>query len=444
VGTARPHKPMKLAIIGGGGVRVPLLVHGLVRRGLPFTEVHLFDADPSRLAVIARLTSARAPQVRVRASGDLATCVADAEFIVTSIRVGGLAAREHDERVALRHGLVGQETVGPAGFAMAVRTLPVLAEYCRAIAEHAPEAWVINFTNPVGIVTQGMRRTGDLKVIGICDTPTELFAEIAHALDLPLDACRFDYIGLNHLGWVREVFHRGQPVLPAIWSDERLLARVYSRPLFPPRYLADRRLLPTEYVYFYEFPQRAVSNTLAAGSSRGAAVRALTEALFSALQTADDPISAYEAYLQTRSASYMQIESGGAAPQPVSPWAELTGYDRIAFDVMHAIVHNTRAIIPLNVPNSGNVPELAPDDIVEVPCVVTGNGATPLHVGAFPSQAAELAARVKRYERKTLDAAFAMSRDALVDALSANPLVPSTDVASRLVDELILTHAPGA
>jgi 6-phospho-beta-glucosidase len=430
---------MKLAIIGGAGVRVPLLVNGLIRRGLAFREIALFDPDGPRLEVIAALAASRAAHVRVTTHDSVAACVSGATFIVTSIRVGGLDARRRDEGTALRHGLVGQETVGPGGFAMAVRTIPVLTEYVRTIAVHAPDAWVINFSNPVGVVTQAMRAAANVKVIGICDTPTELFAEIAHSLGVQSQSCAFDYIGLNHLGWVREVYCAGKPLLASIWNDRDTLARIYSRPLFPAEYLSELRLLPTEYVYYYVFPSRAVSNTKAAGTSRGEVVGRLTDELFTALRSGHtDAIAIYEQYLETRSASYMQIESGQQGPQPVSPWAELTGYDRIAFDVMHAIVHNSHAIIPLNVANNGNIPELAADDVVEVPCAVGASGPRALHVGGLPDAAHDLTVRVKEYERKTMRAADTMRRADLIDALASNPLVPSRDVASQLVDELIL------
>ena len=428
---------MKLAIIGGAGVRVPLLVNGLVTRGLPITHVALFDIDAPRLTTITKLTRMRAPEIPISMHDDVVECVTGADFIVTSIRVGGLASRQHDESVALAHGLVGQETIGPGGFAMAVRTIPVLTAYAKQIARHAPEAWVINFTNPVGIVSQAIRRVGDLKVIGICDTPTELFAEIAHALNLPLHECAFDYVGLNHLGWVREVYHRGRGLLAPLWEHEAQLGSIYARAMFPSSHLAALRLLPTEYVYYYDFPDRAIANIQAAGTNRGTVVSELTDRLFRDLRMDSvDPVRIYEDYLAERSASYMQIESGQAGPRPPSPWAQLTGYDRIAFDVIHAIVHNTHAIIPLNVPNAGNIPELALDDVVEVPCVIAGNGPHALHVGSLPTQVRDLVVRVKEYERLTIDAALTMKRRALADALAHNPLVPSHDLATTLIKEL--------
>jgi 6-phospho-beta-glucosidase len=431
---------VKLAIIGGGGVRVPLLVNGLIRRGLPFSRIALFDPDRGRLATMANLASARAGSAAVTAESDIGECVASADFVVTSIRVGGLRTREHDERVSLAHGVVGQETVGPGGFAMGVRTAPVLTRYAAEIAGRAPDAWVINFSNPVGLVTQAMRRAAPgLKIVGICDTPTELFAEIAHALNVPAGECRFDYIGLNHLGWVRDVRRDGRSLLDAAWHDRRLLDRIYSRPLFSADYLAGLRLLPTEYVYYYAFPELAVANIRRAGTSRGAVVSALTDRLFADLEAAPaDALEVYERYIAERSASYMQIESGLAAPQPPAPWAELTGYDRIAFDVMHAIVNDTNAVIPLNVRNDGNIPDLAADDVSVVRWVVGGHGRRPRRGGAPPPRIRDLVVSVKEYERLTIDAAETMAHDALVNALASNPLVPSRDLAAALVGELRL------
>ena len=430
---------MKLAIVGGGGVRVPLLVNGLIGRGLPFDQVDLFDIDLQRARVMADLVRVRVPGVQVTTHLELDDCVRAAAFVVTSIRVGGLAARRHDENTALAHNLVGQETVGPGGFAMAIRTVPVLAQYARTIAALAPDAWVINFSNPVGIVTQAMREAAPLRIVGICDTPTELFAETTHALGLPVGECTFDYVGLNHLGWLREITRGGQRLLPAVWNDERLLSRIHSRPLFPSSYLARLRLLPTEYVYYYEFPDRAVANIKAAGTTRGEVVNRLTDELFAALASGpSDPIAVYERYLAARSASYMQIESGQPSPNPPAPWAELTGYDRIAFDVMHAIIHDTRAVIPLNVLNQGNIPDLADDDIIEVPCAVGHEGPQPHRVGPLPPQVRDLVLRVRQYERRTIEAAHDGRRDVQAEALAVNPLVPSRDLAAQLVDELAL------
>lgn len=428
---------MKLAIIGGAGVRTPLLVHGLTRSDVPITSVSLFDPDGDRLAVIAPLAARLSGGPGVSAASSLEACLEGASCVFTSIRVGGIEGRARDEQVSLDHGIVGQETVGPGGFAMAMRTIPYIVRYARAVERYAPDAWMINFTNPVGIVTQAVRTATGARIIGICDTPTELFEEIAHALGLPSAECAFDYFGLNHLGWVREVYHQGRPQLARLFEDPARLASVYRTPLFETRFLRELRLLPTEYVYYYYRSKEALENLKRAGSSRGRVIQALNEQLFRDLAAPGaDTVAVYEAYLAARNAGYMQIESGGGTSRSPTPWADVTGYDKIALSVLRAMHRGSNAIIPLNVTNEGNMPELEAGDVVEVPCVVNQNGAKALHVGAVPANVRDLLVRVKDYERRTVAAALSGSQADALAALASNPLVADEALAARLLGAL--------
>ena len=210
---------MKVAIVGGAGVRVPLLVRGLAQAGLGIGEIALFDIDATRLAAIADLSRRVAGDVTVSAHDRPEPCIEGAGFVITSIRVGGARQRAEDEATALAHGVVAQETVGAVGFAMAVRTIPAMVEYARLTMRFAPGAWLITFTNPVSVVTQAVRQETGARAIGICDTPYEIFEDAAHALGLPATECAYDYFGLNHLGWLREVYHRGVPQMDRLWND---------------------------------------------------------------------------------------------------------------------------------------------------------------------------------------------------------------------------------
>jgi 6-phospho-beta-glucosidase len=438
---------VKIAIIGGASVRTPLLVKGLSGSGLPVEEIALFDTDQRRLAAVAALARSYAP--RVREFGDARSCVTGAAFVVLSIRPGGIAARARDESTAMAHGIVGQETVGPAGFAMAMRTVPPSVEYARVVAEAAPNAWIINFTNPVGMVTHAITAAGHSRAIGICDTPTELFERTAHVLDLPHDRCFFDYFGLNHLGWLREVYVDGRPQLHALWSSPECLAHVYGAPFFSAASLRDLRLLPTEYLFFYYSPAAAYENMRRAGHTRAAAITTLNEKLFHDL-AADgaERLAVYEAYLDARSAGYMQTETGirsakASAERHDARSAkaslerhELAGYDRIALAVIRAIHFNANAIIPLNVLNRASISILADEDIVEVPCVVNGNGARPLATERPPASVRDLILRVREYERLTVHATSTRNDDDATRALAANPLIPSREVAASLVRAL--------
>ncbi len=430
---------MKLAIIGGAGVRTPLLVNGLTRSDLPIEHIALYDSDRTRLDVIGALARRVSGRIRLSTSASSAEAIAGADVVFISIRVGGIASRARDEATALGLGLVGQETVGPAGFAMAMRTIPQVVAYAREVTELAPEAWIINFTNPVGIITQAVRTATGARIIGICDTPTETYEEVCHALDIPSSEAFVDYFGLNHLGWVREVYHRGVPQLHRLWAEPERLARVYRTPLFAPEFLRELRLLPTEYVYFYYHGERAVVNTQRAGDSRGRVIERLNAQLMEDLAKVErDPVAIYEAYIAARDAGYMQIESGSSVPRAKSPWAEVTGYDRIALNTVRAIQFNSGAIIPLNVDNRGNLPDLADDDVVEVPCVVNANGALPLHVGPVPDQARSLLQQVKEYERLTVKAALTGDPALARRALAANPLVPTPAAVDALLSSLVL------
>jgi 6-phospho-beta-glucosidase len=430
---------MKIAVIGGGSLRTPLLVNGLTRSDLPIDEIGLYDTDQDRLSIVARL--AQEYSAAARPYADVRACVSGAAFVVVSIRVGGIAARARDEAISLEHGTVGQETVGAGGFAMAVRTIPHVLEYARLVAREAPRAWVVNFTNPVSIVTQAIRSHTSARAIGICDTPTELFEDVARVLGVDAPRCHFDYFGLNHLGWLREVYFDGEPQLERVWRDPARIGRIYRAPLFDARFVQMMRLLPTEYLFYYYFPHAAIDNMKKAGATRGQTIVALNEQLFRDLAASRDRRGTYERYLAARDASYMQIEAGAAGSTTRSSASRatpvsLSGYDKIALHVIRGIHFDANAIIPLNVRNRGTLEGLEDEDIVEVPCVVNANGAHPLSVPGIPDHVRELLVRVKEYERLTIDAAIAGSKDAAVRALARNPLVGEPPLAERLVNAL--------
>ena len=431
-------RAVKIAVIGGAGVRVPLLAGGLSRSDLNLSEIALYDIDQDRLRVIANLASQMANGVKVTTAATPEPAIDGSSFVITSIRVGGAAQRAKDEAVTLAHDVVGQETIGPAGFAMAVRSIPPIVGYGRMVARLAPRAWMINFTNPVSIITQAVHQESDARLIGICDTPLEMFEDAAHALGLPASVCGYDYFGLNHLGWLRDVLFEGEGQLQRIWTDDAKLMSAYRAPLFEPERLRALKLLPTEYLYYYYRPAHALEKIKASGSSRGQFVARLTDELFQALEPSSPQarIPIYQRYLAARDSSYMQLETG-SAPRIKPDWAELSGYDKIALVTIRAIVKDQGAIIPLDVPNRGTFPFLGDDDIIEVPCRIDRSGPRPNAVGPIPDHPRELITTVKQYERATIDAALTGDRRQLADALALNPLVPSKDVAQRLVAAML-------
>jgi 6-phospho-beta-glucosidase len=429
---------MKIAVIGGAGVRTPLLSAGLAGSDLPLEMLTLYDPDKERLGVIAPLADRLAEGVAVTACDTVEECVEGADFVFTSFRVGGIESRARNEATALKLGLVGQETVGFAGCAMALATIPAIVDHAKVVERVAPRAWIVNFTNPVGIITQAVQAAAGARIVGICDTPTELFEEVARALGLPSKECHFDYFGLNHLGWLREVYHGGRPQLEELWREPERLRGLYRTDFFDPVFLAGMRLLPTEYGYFYYETARAIESLQRAGESRGVMLMRLNAKLFKALTSGEgDPETVYREYLAERDASYMQLESGSQEPLTPPPSAAVTGYDRIALAVVRAIHFDTSEVIPLDVPNQGNLSDLLDDDVVEVPCVVNADGPNALNVAPVPEAARELLVRVKEYERLTVRAALERSEELAVEALTLNPLVDSRDLAQRLVAEVM-------
>ncbi len=429
---------MRIAIIGGAGVRTPLLSAGLASSDLPLEELTLYDPDRERLAVIAPLADRMAEGVTVTACDTVEECVEGADFVFMSFRVGGIETRARNEATALKQGLVGQETLGFAGCAMALATIPAMVAHAKVVERVTPHAWIVNFTNPVGIITQAVQTATGARIVGVCDTPTELFEEVARALALPSNECHFDYFGLNHLGWLREVYHGGKPQLAQLWVDPERLRSLYRTNFFDPAFLADLRLLPTEYGYFYYETARAIENLQQAGESRGVMLTRLNAKLFEALTSGEgDPATVYREYLATRDESYMQLESGSKKPLAPPASAAVTGYDRIALAVIRAIHFNASAVLPLDVANRGNIAELEDDDVVEVPCLVNADGPHALNVAPVPDAVRDLLVQMKTYERLTVRAALEGSRELALEALATNPLVGRRDVAEQLVTEVM-------
>jgi 6-phospho-beta-glucosidase len=448
---------MKLAILGGAGARVPLVLVGLLRASdLRFDEVALWDLNRERQEVICRICSAiierEHAHLNVRSAASVEDAVEGADFIVASVRVGGSQSRVLDEQIALSAGVLGQETVGPGGWAMALRTIPVILQYAEISERRAPKAWLLNFTNPVGIVLQALLAAGVRRTIGVCDTPREMFESVAAQLAISSQRAFFDYLGLNHLGWLRSVFVDGRDCLPELLRNPGGLQHIYHVPLFSPEYLQQLGLLPTEYVYFYLNAARTVEKLRQTSQTRGQMVVHQEKVLFDQVASAGTDraliASAYDNFLASRNATYFQLETGAAVGQEKLAMArkelyeKSAGYERIAVDVMRAIATNKPTVFPVDVANNGAMDELDLHDAVEVPCVIDSNGARPLAVGAIPGPIRSLLLQVKEYERLTARAALEGSAKLAIEGLAHNPLVPSRQVAEQLGSEYLKAHNP--
>jgi 6-phospho-beta-glucosidase len=445
----------KLTIIGGGGIRTPLVIHGLAQAQtvLGVAEVALYDTDPGRAALVAALgrevVRQAGAEITITTPVRLEEAVDGAQFILHSVRTGGIAARARDERLAIDHGIAGQETTGLGGLAMALRTIPVALEHAGLIERCAPEAWLISFTNPAGLMTQALRAHTRLRVIGICDTPSEMFFRIALALNQGLEDVECDYFGLNHLGWVQRVLVRGQDVTDRLLNDDAALRSLFHAELFEPAMIRGLGLIPSEYLFFYYARQRALANQRTAGACRGEEIAQLNAVLFSELQREvsagrfQQALAIYRDYLRRRSGSYMKLEAGAdtalreGVEQDEDPFEAATGYHRIALDVTAALVSGQAARIVLNVSNRGAITDLATDDVVEVPCLIDQHGPLPQAFGRLPQAVCGLVQAVKEYEHLTVRAAVEKSRSLAKLALLTNPLIGEWEPASKLTDLLI-------
>jgi 6-phospho-beta-glucosidase len=439
---------MKIAVVGCG-LRTPLLIHGLSHSGLNLRRLVLYDIRPERAQLMARLGCAIAAgrPLDVTAEADLSAAVSDCSFVISSIRVGDMEARARDERITLESGFAGQETTGPAGFAMALRTVPVSIEHASLVQRVSPQAWIINFTNPAGLITQAISQHTGARVVGICDTPAELFFRIALALREPPREVECDYFGLNHLGWVRAVRVRGVDVTDRLLGDDEMLRSLYPAPLFSPELIRSLRLIPTEYVFFYSSQRTARENQVRAGATRAEELLRFNQGVLQELEShiangdTDGALRVYRAYLNRRNASYMHLEGSGksAFHEPEVDWDPFegaTGYHRIAVEAISALSGAEPRRMVLNVRNQGAIEELEHDDVVEVPCMVDRSGPRPLAVGSLPRAVRGLTISVKTYEQLTIEAAVTHDRNRARLALYTNPIVGDWEAAQALVDRL--------
>lgn len=436
---------MRLTILGGGGFRVPLVFRALAGADSGVDTVVLHDTDAARVRAVRAVLDERAGSgpggPRLVVEEDLAAAVRGTDFVFSAIRVGGLAGRSCDERTALGLGLLGQETTGAGGVLYGLRTVPVALRIASTIAAEAPDAWVINFTNPAGMVTEAMSSVLGDRVIGICDSPVGLFRRVARALGVEMSDAWFDYAGLNHLGWLRRVLVGGRDVLPELLSADDALGSFEEGKLFGAPWLRTLGTIPNEYLYYYYFTRDAIASAQAAPATRGEFLLEQQSAFYAPSESPESPSSGggaaarWDAVRREREATYM-AESREAAGVGSRDSADLDGggYDRVALALMRAIAADERATLVLNVRNRSALPGLDADAVVEVPCIVGRNGAHPLAAGALDPAAAALVASVKATERATIAAARSGSRRAAVAALASHPLVDSVTTAERLVE----------
>lgn len=426
-----------ITVLGGGSAYTPGLIMGLLRLQdrLPLKTLTLMDIDANKLSTIGalakRMIGASDPAVEVRTTTDRGAALEGADFVLCQIRVGGLAGRHIDESVPLKYDVIGQETTGPGGFAMALRTIPVLVDIAREMEKRCPDAWLINYTNPTGIVAEAVHHVSSVKMISICDVPLTIQHFVALALGLPRDALTLDYVGLNHLGWVRHVWQGGQDLLPTLRSlagqfdprhvppgigldEERLGKDVhYMLELF-----AKIGVIPSPYLMYYYYSDALVARAKAAPLTRAQEVMAIERDLL--------PF-------------YAEVATG----ERVDLWKKRGGdwHADMMMGLVAAIANDEQRRFIVNLPNNGTIKGLPDDKVVEVPAVVGARGADALNVGAPQPDMLGLMQVVGAYETLTVEAALEGSYDKALRALTLHPLVPSITVAEAILNDFLSAHA---
>ncbi|MBQ6267345.1 MAG: 6-phospho-beta-glucosidase [Clostridia bacterium] len=448
---------MKLAVIGGGGVRSMFLAKSIAQKAaqLGITELVFMDSNEQKLCIYGAMAQTVAERLNsgmeFHLTSDARAAVQDADYVITTIREGGDDMRVKDERIALSMGLLGQETTGAAGFSFAMRSVGALAEYCELIKACAkPGCKVFNFTNPAGVVSQTLRDLGYDFTYGICDAPSGMLRSFEKLYGAPEGSAKGELYGLNHLSYFQSVTINGEEVLPALIENDRAYAETDLR-YFEKSLLRERKAILNEYLYYYYYREKAVANILHAPQTRGEQIaeinRRMTEELsqFDVNWEFDRALAIFEHWYGERENNYMAAESG---VKRQGKWSfdmfgkDDGGYAGVALKFIEIAQGGTPDSMILCVPNGNAIDGLLPTDVVEVTCDIIGGEAIPHRFGRVDAQNLELIRRVKNYERLASEAIRTRSRTRAVEALTLHPLVGSYSLATALVDAYLALNRP--
>ncbi|HBE85740.1 MAG TPA: 6-phospho-beta-glucosidase [Lachnoclostridium sp.] len=427
---------IKIVTIGGGSSYTPELVEGFIKRyeKLPVRELWLVDIEAGREkletvgALAQRMVKKAGLPMKVILSYDRREALKDADYVTTQMRVGLLDARIKDERIPLSHGMIGQETNGAAGMFKAFRTIPVILDIVKDMKELCPEAWMINFTNPAGMITEAVLRYTDYKkVIGLCNVPVNMVNGFARLLDVEPERVTMELSGLNHHIFATDVFVDGQSRLEEILeiyqhisAEDAISMKNFSTLPFSPEFIRGLHCIPCPYHNYYYFTKEQLEEELKEyreGRVRGEVVKKVEEELFELYK--DENLDVKPKQLEMR---------GGAR------------YSDAACNLICSLHNNTGDIQSVDVRNNGTISNLPADSAVEAACIITGGGPKPITVGELKPQINGTIQTIKTFERLVCEAAVTGNRDLAVTALNMNPLCASDHDANAVIHELLEAH----
>jgi len=413
-------KNLKVGVIGAGSTYAPELIDGFIKRRdeLSVSEIVMMDIDKERLDITGglaqRMVKRGSLNTKIKLTLNRKEALEGADFVVSQIRVGLMEGRARDESIPLEYGVIGQETTGPGGFCMALRTIPVMIEMAREMESLSPNGWMINFTNPSGIITEALTRYSKVKIVGLCNAPITYQNRFAELFNVKREQIWMDYFGLNHLSWIRKVFLDGNDVtnlvLEKILSGE---AEELPGYVFNKKMIKALGMIPNGYLMHY-YHGNKILDKLMHNPGRAEVVMKIDRELLDLYK--DPNLNEKPKILEQR---------GGA-------W-----YSDAAVALISAIINDKKEVHIVNVRNQGCLPGLTADSVVEVPALVKSTGPYPLVQEEIPLGVRGLVQLVKAYEQLTVEAAVHGSREAALLALANHPIVPNVDVAEKLLDRLI-------
>jgi 6-phospho-beta-glucosidase len=416
---------IKVCVIGAGSSYTPELIEGLVETWdeLPVRKLSLMDINPERLEIIGglakRMISAGEREIELEITQDRQQAIRGSRFVINQIRVGGMEARIKDEKIPLRFGVIGQETTGPGGFAKALRTIPVVLSIAEDIQKFAPGAILINFTNPAGLITEALSRYSSVDVIGLCNLPIGAEMRISQALGVERSQLKLDWIGLNHLNWIRGAQVDGEDVWNQVFEQELHKAR-QSPPdgwNFSADLLSSLGMIPCGYLNYYYHHPTVLDKQRKAERTRGEQVQEIERNLLKLYR--DPELKEKPSLLEKRGGAY---------------------YSKAAISLLSAIANDKREIHIVNIRNQGAVPGLPHDVVVEIPAVIGAQTVKPLEVQPMPDEIGGLVHMVKAYEVLAAAAGAHGDRRKALQALLTHPLTPSFSAAQGLLEALLEAH----
>jgi len=420
---------IKVAVIGGGSSYTPELVEGLLKsyEEMPIAELWLVDIEEGKhkLEIVGNLAKRMVKKsglpIEVHLTLDRREAIKDADFVSTQIRVGLLEARKLDEHIPISHGVIGQETTGPGGMFKALRTVPVILDICRDIEELAPNAWMLNFTNPAGMITEAVTKYSRVHSVGLCNSPINFKKFLAEAYQVDESKVLPEFVGINHLHWVTSALVNGKERMPELLAGKgEYSAKNVPTLGWDPEFLQSLGAVPTYYLKYYYMMNEMfdeMKESLEKNGTRADVVSRVEKELFELY--ANEELEEKPKQLEQR---------GGAF------------YSEAAVHLMRSLYTGRNDIQTLNVANNGIFDFLPDNASIEVNCVVTSEGPIPLVPQNIPEHVKGLLHAVKTYESLAIDAAVSGDRGLALQALAHHPLVPSVSVAKVLLDEMLEAH----